>query len=573
MRLRLLVCLLLIHAGAAAQTLFTYGKYTVSKLEFLKAYSKNNSAMNSDSSLNLSYSDYLNLYARFRIKVQAALDEKTDTLAAQRSELQAFRYQLSESFLKEDASIKLLVDEAMLRSLKDIHVTDLFIPTPSGSTPEQINTAKVKTDSIYRVLKNGRPLADAATDYAVLDLGFVTVFVLPYKLENIIYTTPLGNYAAPFQTSSGFHILHPDKDRKAVGKIRIAQVLLSFPPDADEPVKKQIALRADSVYQALKNGADFSALALKLSNDNISYPAGGQMPAFGVGAFDPVFEKTAFDLAKDGDISKPVHTSFGYHILSRMQRIPVVEDVQNKEWITSIKEQVAQSDRMQVAQIHLMENVRRTISKDEPGIATGSDSAVLEYYRNHLEKYNPEFAEQLKEFKEGNLLFTIMQKNVWDAASSDSVALLQYFKQHKEKYYWESSADALLITSQSKKDISEGQAAIKQLFPVWRKWSEQSNGLIQADSGRFELSQIPVAGRTNFTEGLATAPVTSSQDSSTAFAYIVKLYPNREEKQFAEAKGAVISDYQVFLENQWMDKLQKKYPVKIRKKVFNSLSE
>src|SRR5687768_1541464 len=91
-------------ATVQAQTLFTYGKNKVSKEEFLKAYNKNNT---DSAGTRISYKDYLDLYTRFRLKVQAAMDERMDTLPEQLQELQAFRFQLAENYMKEDASIEL----------------------------------------------------------------------------------------------------------------------------------------------------------------------------------------------------------------------------------------------------------------------------------------------------------------------------------------------------------------------------------------------------------------------------------------------------------------------------------
>ena len=54
-----------------------------------------------------------------------------------------------------------------------------------------------------------------------------------------------------------------------------------------------------------------------------------------------------------------------------------------------------------------------------------------DYYRNRLEEYDADFAAQIKEFKEGNLLFEIMQHNIWDKASNDSSGLKAFFEKNK----------------------------------------------------------------------------------------------------------------------------------------------
>jgi peptidyl-prolyl cis-trans isomerase SurA len=353
----------------------------------------------------------------------------------------------------------------------------------------------------------------------------------------------------------------------------VAHILVAFPPDSTTEKNKLLAARSDSIYNALEAGANFAQLAEKLSDDHLSHMTGGEIPDFGVGTYDTAFENAAFSLKHDSDISKPVRTAFGYHIIKRIQRIPILEEPENKDWRAMVRERVTLSDRMQVAQATLVQNIRKKIEKDATPADLANDSTVLSYYREHLENYEPEFASQMKEFSEGNLLFNIMQQKVWDAASSDLVGLKQYYDNHKDKYQWENSADALIITALNEQFTDKAREDIKEHFDLWRQWTDASNGMIQADSGRFELSQIPVVERTNFTVGLITAPVINSQDSSRTFAYIIRLYPAKEPKKFEDARGAVINDYQVYLEEQWIAALKKKYPVKINKRVFNSLSK
>ena len=558
----------LLPAAATSQTLFTYGSHAVSKKEFLQAYNKNNT----DSSLaKMSYADYLDLYLKFKLKVQAAMDAGMDTTATQRAEMKSFRNQLSEGYLKEDASIELLTDEAFERSLKDIHLSQIFIAAGKDAPDNEINDAQNQINAAYQRLQNGEAFDKVADDYQHGSLGYITAFVLPYSIETIAYSTPVGKYSIPFQSASGFHILRNDGERKAVGKVRVAQIQVAFPPDSAADIDNKLAQRADSIYKALMAGADFADLAAQLSDDQLSYMAGGEIPAFGVGTYDTAFENAAFALQHDSDISQPVRTSFGYHIIRRLQRIPVIEDPSNNDWKGVIRERVTLSDRMQVAQAMLVQNIRKRIEKDAAAADLANDSAVLGFYRDHLENYQPEFGAQMKEFSEGNLLFTIMQQKVWNAASSDTNGLKEYYDHHKEKYKWENSADALIITTLNEEFTAKARENVTNNFEEWRQWADESNGLIQADSGRFELGQIPVIDRTNFTPGLTTAPVINPQDSSRTFAYIIKLYPPDEPKNFEDAKGAIINDYQVYLEEKWIAALKKKYPVRINKRVFRSL--
>jgi peptidyl-prolyl cis-trans isomerase SurA len=540
----------------------------VSKTEFLDAYNKNNS---DSGTTHISYEEYLELYSRFKIKVQSALDAGMDTTAQQKSELESFRYQLSENLLKDDASTKLLVDEAFNRSQKDINLSYIFVPVERGADSNMTNTAKAKINEAYQQLEKGDDFEKVSSSYEHGSVGYITVFVLPYTMENVAYSTPEGKYSKPFEASSGFYIFKNNGERKAVGTVRVAQILLAFRPGMTAEAKKDLAAKADSLHAALIEGANFSDSAKQNSDDLLTFQNGGEMPAFGLGQYDTSFTNAAFALQKDGDISSPVLTSFGYHILQRIQRIDVIDDKTNTTNLEMLKEKVLQSDRLQAAQTVLLKNIKEKISKDAAPADLASDSAVLEYYRKHLENYNPEYSEQIKEFREGNLLFGVMQKKVWDAASDDSAGLRTYYNEHKDKYNWEVSADALIVTCTDPHAADSTQMKIKNDLSQWRRIAEQSNGMIQADSGRFELSQIPVVERTNFTEGLMTAPVINEQDSSKTFAYIIKLHNDKEPKNFEDAKGSVINDYQVFLEERWVAELKKRYPIKVNKKVFRSL--
>jgi peptidyl-prolyl cis-trans isomerase SurA len=563
----LVLILACVSYTASAQTLFTYGPKSVSADEFLRAYNKNN---NDSVSSGLSKDEYLELFIRFKLKVQAALDAGLDTTAEQKAELQSFRQQLADNFIREDASIDLLVEEALQRTMKDIHLSHIYIPLHADTPDDSAAAAEKQINEAYASLKKGESFNNVASRYSHGTLGFITSFVLPYEFESIAYSLKPGEFSAPFRNPSGFHIIRNDYERDAVGKIRAAQILIAYTPGISDAGKEKLKQRADSIYNALVQGADFAEMARQFSDDHLTFFSGGEMPAFGVGQYDTVFENAAFGLQEDGDISKPVATNFGYHIIRRLQRVPVPRS-ENKAWKQVIRERVLQSDRMKVAHDKLIQSIRGMVAKDASTDELSSDSAVLEFYRNNLEKYNPGFADQLDEFRQGNLLFSIMQRKVWDAAAEDTAGLRAYYEQNRSKYNWENSADALIVTSLVADSVEGVQEALKRDYNSWREIVDKHNSLVQIDSGRFELSQIPVLERTNFTEGLITAPVINEPDSSRTFTYIIKMHEGKSPKSFADSRGAVINDYQAALEEKWIAELKRKYPVKVNRKVFARL--
>jgi peptidyl-prolyl cis-trans isomerase SurA len=626
--------------AVSAQNLFTYGPKSVSKEEFLKAYSKNNTSTElSEKSLR----EYLNLYIPFKLKVQAAYDMKLDTLSSQRAELQAFRNQLMQGFLTDPGSVSELVNQAFDRSQQDIRISHIFIPAHRDSVALS-QRAEQQAKDAYKLLQEGKNFAEVAKTYSGDpsvatnggDLGYLTVFSLPYELENLAYSTPLNKVSEPYRSKAGYHIFKRTAERKAVGKIKVAQILLAFPPDANDATKKQIKQRADSLYQALRKGADFTALVTAFSNDNFSYQNGGILPEFGAGKFDAPFELAAFALQKDNDISQPVLTEYGYHIIKRLGATPVLNDRNNRAYMEYLEQQVQADERMELAKKAFNQKVlkdigykkgnynaaqlwaytdstllnkpvpkntaiapvtvifsfakqqvtvrdwlafRRSVGDAERITAGRSHQQLMdyylelaagEYYRNHLEEFNKDFAFQVKEFKDGNLLFEVMQRRVWDKASADSAGLKKYYNTNKNKYWWENSATAVLFTAMHDTIATQLKSKLQNNINAWRDIVESYNGNVIADSGRFELSQLPASSIT-FAGGSFTSFTRNEPDSSVSFAYILKLFPQREQRNFEDARGYVINDYQQYLENAWVAELRKKYPVVINEAVFRSL--
>ena len=197
--------------------------------------------------------------------------------------------------------------------------------------------------------------------------------------------------------------------------------------------------------------------------------------------------------------------------------------------------------------------------------------AAEEYYRDHLGDYNADYAKQVQEFKEANLLFAIMEKKVWGTANMDSTGLKAYYNTHKEKYIWPASADALIITANNQQLSDSLLKKLKLDINNWRDITGKFESDVIADSGRYELSQLPVVDRTNFTKGLFTAPTKNANDGSYSFNYIVNIYKEPSQRSFDDSRGMVISDYQQVLEEKWITELRKKYTVAVNEAVFQTI--
>ena len=600
-------------SGIYSQTLFTYGNNAVSKDEFLRAYNKNKTAV-TDKAMALR--EYLDLYIKFKLKVKAAKDIRIDTLSSLANDLQNFRTQIEESYLNDESRVNALTQEAFNRSQKDIHVEYLFFPLKDY-------TDSAAVEQIHKLLKANWN-----------DFGFITVFNLPYGMENIVYSLNPGDESKPYRAKNGYYIFKNVEERKAVGKMKAAQILIAVPEGAKEEDKNNALKIADSVYHALLAGADFSEAAKNMSNDKMTYMSGGLMPEFGVGKYDPLFENKVFALQKDGDITPPFQTLFGYHIVKRLSGTEIPQDKNNDSYLYTLKQQVLQDNRITSSKEKFVNdilkklNYKKNIAIKENDLWKLTDSflvtnkvsgyyngqtplfsinnqnikvsnwltfikdyktsgsykgesnkelmnkyistTALENYKKRLPEFNPEFKYQLQEFKDGNMLFEVMEKNVWNKASNDTVGLKSYYNQHKIKYTWNNSADAILISSSNEKIANEVAEQIKK-GKSWKQVAEENISQVQTDSGRYELTQIPAKPNTKFVEGMVTEPLVNENDGTATFVKILRIYPANQQRSFEEARGLVINDYQIFLEEKWIEQLKKKYPVKVNEKVFQSL--
>jgi peptidyl-prolyl cis-trans isomerase SurA len=631
-----LICSLL--SAASAQTLFTCNGSSVTREDFLKAYNKNNFG---EKATEKTYRNYLDLYIRYKLKVRAAYDMQLDTLPGQKSEMQNFRLQVAESFMKDDASLDKLVSEVFIRGQKDLRLAHIFIAVPANASPADTTKAFEKAWVAYNALKKGKKFSETAIAFsddpsAKLNegnIGYITVFTLPYELETLAYSTPAGQFSKPYRTKGGYHIFKIQGERKSLGSIKTAQILVAFPPGATGAVRLAAAAKADSVYDRLQQGADFAAMVKQYSGDNLTYQNSGEMPEFTVGKYDSAFEAAAFALDRDGAISRPVPSAFGYHIIKRIYRKPAPAQFSN-ETAAALRQLVMNDPRIEVSRRTLLNKIykqaglsqssfsetdlwaftdsvmtnaplsayrgleyttvlfsypkqqynvkewldyARTKSRSRAGHTDNElfrqfrEKASLDYYRAHLEEFNADFAFQLTEFKEGNLLFEVMQRKIWDKASTDSSGLHNYYEAHKAKYWWESSVDALLFTCNNEKTATGLKKNLEQGISNWRQFTDKAGTTVQADSGRYEQTQIPVTTKMTFSTGMFTPFVNNKTDNTVSFSYILQVYSERSPRNYKDARGFVINDYQISLEDQWIGELRKKYPVKVDEKVFAGL--
>ena len=111
--------------------------------------------------------------------------------------------------------------------------------------------------------------------------------------------------------------------RAARGEVQVAQILFTATRSKGDAGKAAAKAKADDVYKQLKAGADFDEMVKKYSEDKFSVNEKGVLPQFGVGRMTPAYEDAAFSLKKPGDISQPVETEYGFHIIKLINKYPL----------------------------------------------------------------------------------------------------------------------------------------------------------------------------------------------------------------------------------------------------------
>ncbi|MCO6460929.1 MAG: peptidylprolyl isomerase [Saprospiraceae bacterium] len=339
------------------EVLFTVNKTPVNVSEFRYIYEKSNNknADYSEKSLNES----LDLYIRFKLKVAKARELRMDTLPSLTTELNSYKQQLADSYLMDKEVNEKLAKQLFDRMKTDVRVAHIFI---ADNHVDSIK-ALMKVNEIKTRLKNGDNFEDLVKLYSEDestkktggDLGFLAPMYPNgfYPLENLVYSLKKGEVGGPVRTSAGWHFVKILDTRPARGEMEIAQILIRISKTVDDGFAKA---RIDSVYEALKKGADFGEMAKKFSDDRNTAAKGGFLGFITIGTYDENFENHVFALTKDGEYTEPFKTALGYHIVKRISKRDFSDfDAVKKSLMTK----VSRNERYGIAKNHLIEKIKK----------------------------------------------------------------------------------------------------------------------------------------------------------------------------------------------------------------------
>lgn len=465
-------------------------------------------------------------------------------------------------------------------------------------------------------------------------LGYFSGFKMVYKFESVAFNTDKDAISKPFRTRFGYHIINVLDKRESRGERTVAHIMLVNKPNdtlAEDPeiriqeIYKK--LNQGEAYESLAK--QFSDDKNSASNGGKLKPfSGGQIRA-------KEFEDVAFSLENVGDVSEPFKTEFGWHIVKLHNKKPVPSfEAMKPELVEKVKRD-ARSKLIDDALINSLKtkyNISNTppnldyfvsilndeyfigswmLPKDfkgkQPLIKIGdkqfsyndfgvyltntkrnsttkvtlktlvtnkyesflNDNLVI-YQEDNLEFENEDYAHIVAEYRDGLLLFDLMETTIWNTAKSDSTEIAKFYDDNKGNYVKPKRIDAVVASSAKQKTLKKVSKLLAKDMEVERiKSLVNSNDNIDVifTSAIMDSEHQALPKAFNFQKGISKI-----YKHNGAFVLIkVKDVLPEEQKTLEEAKGSVISDYQNFKEQNWLNGLAEKYKIELNKDVLNSV--
>ena len=591
--------------------------------EFMNIYSKNIQLVEDKGQNGIE--DYLELYINYKLKIADAKSEGFDKKQSYLKEYEKYKNQLINTFLTDKKVTSELLQEAYSRTKVEVKAQHILVRTTGQDTLSALNQIReFRSRFLNESFENLKKSIHNGNDIFVEDLGYFSAFKMVYDFENAAYNTPVGEISQPFKTQFGYHVVKVLNKRPSLGQAEAAHIMIAKKSNNTEQTAEQ---RINELYRLIEQGESFEDLAKQYSDDKSSAENGGKLKPFKSGEINSeLFVDTAFSLDV-GAISNPIHTKYGWHIIKLLNKKPIESFEQLK---FELEKKVKRDSRSQVIKKRMVASIMKqyqvqapksnTIStfykknKDESrwilneslslenqlikiknrGLSYGDflsflnnnsktkkslddhyntflENSVMQYKKDQLPFENAEYANVLKEYEEGLLLFDIMEEKIWNRAKNDSTGLLEHYNSNALKFIAPKNISGIIARSDKK-------STLKKVKKLWvknmsndevSKMVNVKNQNVIFSTGTFEIGSSLLPKNTVFETGISKI---SPLDNSYVILNVLK---QQSEKvlSFEEAKGAVISSYQNLLEQNWIETLRAKYSFSVNLNVLNELKQ
>ena len=358
-----------------------------------------------------------------------------------------------------------------------------------------------------------------------------------------------------------------DRSKEQIGDkglFRAAHIFLRLSTKATPEQQAQVRQRADSVYNALKAGADFAELCKQVSQDRRSAVNGGELAWMGPGQAFPEFEEAAYAL-QTGEFSRPVLGADGYHIILMKGR-------KQLEPFDELKDQIVKAFEQQgIREIIARQRVQSVVNS---GQMTGEE--YMTRRADSLGAVDSDMKYLIQEYHDGLLVYEISNRQVWEKAAKDDVALDAWFRAHKKDYVFpEPRYKGIAYHVKDQADVKAVKRCVKGLpFGQWadvlrKTFNPDSIIRIRVEQGLFKPGDSRLVDHKIFRTAL-DQPIEVNKDYPIDAVYGKKL---KKPEDYTDVRNQVVEDYQQALEQQWVAELRKRYAVKIYEDALKTVNK
>ena len=350
----------------------------------------------------------------------------------------------------------------------------------------------------------------------------------------------------------------------ADGLVRASHILVLVPQKATKEQQEAAKVRIDSIYDALKAGADFAALARKVSQCP-SAAKGGDLNWFARKQMVKEFEDAAFALQK-GEMSKPVLSPFGWHIILLTDRKQVEPFEFHQSSIMRFLEQRGVRDHITDQKLTALANLSNgTLTKEQ----------ILEQRADSMAAADINLRYLIKEYHDGLLLYEVSNQNVWDKAAKDEQGLERYFKKNKKKYKWdEPRFKGMAYHVKTQEDVKAVADCVKKLkFDDWNEalrttFNNDSVIRIRVEKGLFKKGDNKLIDRDVFKVADVKVDSVKGYPIDATYGKLLK-----KPQDYTDVRGLVVADLQEELEKQWVAELRKRYSFSVNEEVLKTVNK
>lgn len=467
------------------------------------------------------------------------------------------------------------------------------------------------------------------------DLGYFSVFDMVYPFETGAYETEIGQISMPLRSEFGYHLIKVTEKTPASGLIEAAHIYVSVNPDASEEEIAEKDEKIRFIYGKINEGMSFEDAVREYSEDRGSAARDGLLSKFAVNRIVPEFVSVVkklqpgevsapvqtiygFHIIKLIGLDKP--GSFEDEAPKLKERIS--KDVRSQKSEDAVINQIKAENKFKIFD----KNLQAFLSKLDTNLIKGNFNAsayemskkplfslgkkqftendfaqylsqkqtpqentkpdvygyklfndyvkasCLEYEDSRLELKYPDFASLMREYHDGILLFDLMDQRVWSKAVKDTTGLQAFHEANRDTYMWKERADATIYTITNKDELDRVKAILERLSDdkeIRDALESDSIKAVRIQPGKFESGDNKFVDATKWSLGLSEV-MYSEADKFDVIVRIREILPV-QPKALEESRGIITSDYQNYLEKEWIKELRMKYPVNVDQNVFEQL--